>query len=325
MKSFSHMISMKLFFLFVIPSFGFSQENAPVAQNIVSIGDVKAVNGQNQTRVIKRSDSVFVKDTIDVGAASKAQFKFTDGGLINLIASTQYRIDSYVFQQPNQASQYASTLITGGFRAISGTIGRENPTKTTVATPVAVMGMRGTTYEALYQNETLFAGCEEGTVSVSNELGELLIGPTSPSRYAIVRKGQKPLPLVEKPAELNISFDVEEITPPQETAPSTSQESAPSYESQTSPEEIVNYQENIPTQESNQFATPICPGEGEGLGEGAGAGAGTGYAESSYASYISPAVALGTLSIAGVIAIVSQLTHHHHSSSSITSCSIHSH
>lgn len=303
MNSFSQMSSIKLFFLFAIsmPFISFSQEGSPIAQNIVSIGDVKAVNGQNQTRSIKRSDSVFIQDTIEVGSASKAQFKFTDGGLINLIASTQYRIDSYVFQKPNQVSEYASTLITGGFRAISGTIGKENPTKTTVTTPVATIGLRGTTYEALYENEILFAGCEDGTVSVSNSFGELLIGPTSPSRYAVVKKGQKPQPLTEKPAELNISFDVEEAA---------SQEPTPSYE-MPSQEEIVQYRENMQFQESEPLAMPICP-----PGEGEGSGIGEGYAGSSYASYIAPTVVVGTLSVACVIAIVSQITHHHHSSSS---------
>lgn len=318
----------RLFFIFaLIPFVGYAQE--PIAQNIVSIGDVKAE--EKQTRPLKRGDSVYILDTIEVGASSKAQFRFTDGGVLNLIASTSYRIDSYAFKQPNQASQYTGTLITGGFRAISGEIGKDNPKGTTVNTPVAVIGLRGTTYEAILVNGNLYAGCDEGTVSISNEFGELEIGPHSPSRYAVVMKGKKPQPLNEKPNELAISFEVE---------------GSPAIESpQSQPQPAL--------QENEQVAgNMICPGEGQGFGAGQGQGAGFGqgfgagegqgvvydsegnayptqaipygsnegpyaaaYEGSSSTSYLAPSVALGTLGIAGVIAIVSQCTHHHSSSS----------
>lgn len=299
-----------LLMLLLIPGAAFAQSKTAIGDVIITVGHVEAISQDKNERTLKRGNPFYTLEMIVVEAASKAQLKFTDGGIINLIASTKYQVDSYVFKQADQTSQSISNLIEGGFRAVSGDISKENPSGTIVKTPVAVMGLRGTVYEALLANENLFTGCEEGTVSISNALGEVEIGPSSNTRYAIVMKGKAPKGVKDKPSELAaVSFDVEAGEPNQ-----TQQIQSPAL---TSPQlENETYGQPFPENGvSEANASIVYPDEGIGAYDG-----------SQSASYIAPTVALGTLSIAGIIAIVSQYTHHHSSSSSsYTSHSSHSH
>lgn len=187
-----------------------AEDKSQIGQIIASIGKVKAITADKTERSLKRGDPFYVLEVIVVDAASKAQLKFIDGGIINLIAQTEFRVDSYVFNEPNRVSEALSTLIKGGFRAASGAIAKENPAGTKVRTPLATLGLRGTIYEAIYHNGKVSAGCEEGKIAVTNDKGEVEIGPSSNTLYAIVIEGEPPLPSIKKPSDLaSVSFEVE--------------------------------------------------------------------------------------------------------------------
>lgn len=197
--------------IFLVTFFPCGAEDKPqIGQIIASVGKVKAVASDKTERSLKRGDPFYPLDVIVVDAASKAQLKFIDGGIINLIAQTEYHIDSYVFNDPNKISEFLSTLVKGGFRAVSGSIAKENPAGTQVRTPLATIGLRGTIYEAVFANRKVSAGCEEGKIAVTNDKGEVEIGPTSNTLYAIVIEGEAPLPSMKMPSDLAaVSFEVE--------------------------------------------------------------------------------------------------------------------
>lgn len=146
-----------------------------VGQAIAIEGTVNAVGEDQQARVLKRGSSLYVGDSIEVAADSKAQLKFVDGGLVTLIANTQYRIDSYEFT--NKKKEFSSELVDGGMRAMTGTIGKKNPSDYNIKTPVATIGVRGTILEALYQNGELHVRSVSGVVRVRNEGGTATLRP----------------------------------------------------------------------------------------------------------------------------------------------------
>lgn len=143
------------------------------AANEDAIGKVVAVEGKAEAnqRSLARGGSIFIADLVKVAADSKLQIRFTDGGILNLIALTEYRIDSYQFKQTG-TDGYTASLVKGGFRALSGTIGEENPDGVQVKTPVATIGIRGTIYEANIQDGQTFFGCDNGAINVSNSAGQ---------------------------------------------------------------------------------------------------------------------------------------------------------
>lgn len=189
-----------------------TDEKKGVGTVISVVGTVKAKGSDNTERELKRGDSFFATDVISVPKEAKIQLKFTDGSRTNLISSTEYRVDSYVYKDPNKKSEYIATLTKGGFKAISGSIAKENPTGTKIRTPVATIGLRGTRYEAIYSESTqkLSSGCDKGTITVGNDLGAIEIGPESATQFATVLENEIPEASMEPPADLAAAdFSVE--------------------------------------------------------------------------------------------------------------------
>lgn len=137
------------------------------------IGKVVAVEGKAEAnkRNLSRGSGIFVSDLIKVAAKGKIQIRFTDGGILNLIELTEYKIDSYQFNKTG-TDTYTANLIKGGFRELTGDIGKKNPDQVKVKTPVATIGIRGTTFAANMQGGQVYFGCDSGSLSISNAAGE---------------------------------------------------------------------------------------------------------------------------------------------------------
>jgi hypothetical protein len=74
-----------------------------------------------------------------------------DGGLITMRPDTQFKIDSYKFNGKQDGSEQSFfSLIKGGFRSITGLIGKEHKKSYRIATPTAILGIRGTDHEVLF-------------------------------------------------------------------------------------------------------------------------------------------------------------------------------
>ena len=71
-----------------------------------------------------------------------------DGGLIAMRSDTQLKFDQFNFngQQDGSEKSFLS-LVKGGFRAVTGLIGKVNKNNYRIHTPSAVIGIRGTDHE----------------------------------------------------------------------------------------------------------------------------------------------------------------------------------
>ena len=152
-------------------------------------GDVQITSVDAEPRTAKRGDLLQVGDTIRTGSASSAQLRMSDGAMIALKASTEFRIEAqeYNAKSPGEGSQVGE-LVRGGLRAITGAIGHEKPEAVKYRTPVATIGIRGTVFdtivippEGLPELPGMAPGTYvmvlEGQVLLSTATGELLLGP----------------------------------------------------------------------------------------------------------------------------------------------------
>jgi hypothetical protein len=112
-------------------------------------GSVNVINKTGQSHKAARGGEVDVGDTISTGQASTAQLKMVDGGFLAVRPQSELRVDSYSFHG-NKSDNSAVSLVKGGFRAITGMIGKNNPQNDIAKTPTATIGIRGTDYEAVY-------------------------------------------------------------------------------------------------------------------------------------------------------------------------------
>lgn len=137
-------------------------------------GTAQLTTAAGVTRKIQKGDAVNEGDTLTTAAASSAQVKMEDGGLIAVRPDTRLKFDSFKFSgQQDGTEQSFFSLFTGGFRAVTGLIGRLNKSSYRISTPVASLGIRGTDHETFVvtPGSPLAAKAPVGTYNKVN-LGE---------------------------------------------------------------------------------------------------------------------------------------------------------
>jgi hypothetical protein len=132
---------------------------------LASAGKVLFVSGpvsveRNGTRALNKGDAIEVGDVIVTGEKARAQILMADGAKIALRSGTRFRIDEFTMPPavtaPAQATvvnangKSVASLLKGGFRTQTGTIGRTDRAAYEVRTPIGTLGIRGTDYTAVF-------------------------------------------------------------------------------------------------------------------------------------------------------------------------------
>lgn len=158
-------------------------------------GDVEYVSGQVQVtssagrpHSLRKGDVVNEGDTLTAAASSAAQIRMRDGGIVAVRPDTTMKFDSFKFSGKEDGSEeYFVSLFKGGFRAITGLIGRLNKQTYRITTPTATIGIRGTDHETIVvaPGSPLAATVPPGTynkvnkgeTSVTNDYGTVFVLP----------------------------------------------------------------------------------------------------------------------------------------------------
>lgn len=121
-------------------------------------GEVQVERGGSQA--LRQGDALQAGDVVVTGTKSRAQLLMADGAKIALRAGSRFRIDALTLPaavgSPGQPTAVArdgssiATLLKGGFRTATGSIGKTDPGSYEVRTPVGVLGIRGTDYAAVF-------------------------------------------------------------------------------------------------------------------------------------------------------------------------------
>ncbi len=152
---------------------------AGVAGTVVMLtGRATALGVDGTVRTLAKNDTVFSGDLVNSGAGSYVNLKFADGAFFLLRPETRFQIEQYDYvaaatpvapvkpppaaatpppaplvttpqqQAGSGTSRAFFRLVKGGFRSVSGLIGKLNHDDYRVSTPVATIGIRGTRYSA---------------------------------------------------------------------------------------------------------------------------------------------------------------------------------
>lgn len=125
---------------------------ADVAGHVQFIsGDVQAVDSAGRVYPLKKGDAINEGDTLTSAKTATAQIKMEDGGFIAVRADTKMKFDSFKFggKEDGKGDSSLFSLLRGGFRAVTGLIGRVHKESYRVNTPTATIGIRGTDYETV--------------------------------------------------------------------------------------------------------------------------------------------------------------------------------
>lgn len=113
-------------------------------------GEVQLINAAGQARVIQKGDAVSEGDMLVSAKGATAQIRMQDGGIIALRPDTRIKFDRFSYAGQQDGSEHSFTsLLKGGFRAITGAIGQVNKSSYRITTPTSTIGIRGTDHETV--------------------------------------------------------------------------------------------------------------------------------------------------------------------------------
>src|SRR3989304_6156028 len=114
------------------------------------IGDVKLITKTGVTRALQKGAEINEGDRIITPAGASAQIKMVDGGFIAGRPNTDMGFDTYRYSSKEDGTENAIvSLLQGGFRTITGVIGRTNKQNYLIKTETATIGIRGTDHEPM--------------------------------------------------------------------------------------------------------------------------------------------------------------------------------
>jgi hypothetical protein len=195
------MIPLKLFLAASLLSLAAAAHAEVVGRVLMAAGDTSVTRDSRELRVAV-GFPVEGKDTLKTGPASNMQIRFTDESIVSMRDQSVLKIDEYRFTGKQDGAEKAFfNLLKGGFRTITGLIGRVNKTNYGVKTATATIGIRGTNFALLLcaagncgaaAKDGLYGGVSGGIIAATNNTGEYQFGSGdyfyAPNQDAPVKK-----------------------------------------------------------------------------------------------------------------------------------------
>ena len=158
---------------------------AVVGRVLVAAGESSIIRNKQELRVTA-GFPVEDQDTLKTGPFSNMQIRFNDESVVSLRDHSLLRIDEFKFTGKQDGTEKAFfNLLKGGFRTITGLIGRVNKTNYGVKTATATIGIRGTNFALLHciggncgaaAKDGLYGGVNGGIIAATNKTGEYQFG-----------------------------------------------------------------------------------------------------------------------------------------------------
>jgi len=175
-KPFTLLYTLLISFIILIP--GISHANVGTAKMV--LGKVMLLTQQGEKKRLRRGNSVRVGDTIITNKRGQAQLTMIDGTKISVRPDSKFQIEAFVAEGKPKDQKTYYKLLKGGFRSVTGKIGKRNKSSFRLSTPVATMGIRGTDFTGKYCADDcpaaagkngLFVDVISGGVSMANDGG----------------------------------------------------------------------------------------------------------------------------------------------------------
>jgi hypothetical protein len=140
-----------------------------------SIGKITALNGEayairrNFQVLLSAGSDVEKGDLIKTMPNTKLQIVFNDHTVISLGQKTEFKIDDYIFSKTKVKANFSVSR--GIFKSITGKIGKIDHSKFKLRTKNATIGVRGTTFIGIIEDDKETIACTFGEIVVENDFG----------------------------------------------------------------------------------------------------------------------------------------------------------
>ena len=157
------------------------------AARVMSVsGTASAIDRLGRERPIAKGAELYSGEKVVTTESGLVQMRLHDGGYISVRPGTEMVIDQFVHDENDASkSSFLVSLLRGGFRSITGLIGRTNPSGYQIRTSTATVGIRGTDHEPMLILDTpdmqsqgapgLYDKVNEGETFIRNKGGVLAL------------------------------------------------------------------------------------------------------------------------------------------------------
>jgi hypothetical protein len=196
-------------------------------------GDVKVIAANGAERVARKGVPVSVGDTLQTAPGALAQLKMGDGAIVVVQAQSRLTVAEFHYAGKEDGTEKVRyRLEQGGFRAVTGAIGRTHKQNYLIETPIAHMGVRGTDHESYYFPATgpvsgdgakpgAYNKVNTGKTFMRTGAGEVEIDPNQVGYVASA--GQVPAILPSVPGFFNHAISPRSARPAVNPAPAAAQ------------------------------------------------------------------------------------------------------
>lgn len=111
-------------------------------------GQVRAKRGADPERTLAQGNPVYAEDDLATGPEDKGRVTFADGSSLDIGPDSRVLLADFVYDPANlDASKQAIRMAKGMFRYVSGKVVQNDPARLRLESPLAVIGIRGTTLD----------------------------------------------------------------------------------------------------------------------------------------------------------------------------------
>ena len=252
--------------------------------NVLSIGEVSNVSGSAKaTRLdgttvnLANGDPVFQGDTVEVSSSGAVGLVFLDKTTLSLSEGGKMILDELIYDPSTGTGSMAVDMVEGAFSFVSGEIAKTGPDAMKVSTPVATIGIRGTTVAgkaAVEGNENSFTLLQDadggvGQISVSNAGGTQVLSQVGATTNIVSFTAPPPPPIILSAAQiqanygtaLNVLPPTPVVAPTPQVAPEPQQQQQKEAQEEAQAEEEASEEEAVSEEEGQ--AEEEGPPEGE--------------------------------------------------------------
>ena len=151
---------------------------AAEAQQVGAVDKVEhtaEVVSANAATAAATGTPVHLNDVLRTGPKGRLQVTFSDGSVLTLGEKASVTIDRYLYDSEAKVGKTVLLAAKGAFRYASGRIKQFKPGAVQVATPVAVIGVRGTEFWGGPIGEAYGVLLLEGEITVTNRAGSVTL------------------------------------------------------------------------------------------------------------------------------------------------------
>lgn len=253
-------------------------QSGEINLNVTSIGEVSAIKGKaisiraDGSKVeLSKGELVFQGDIIETSIDSSLGLIFLDKTTLALSESGKMILDELVYDPNLGNGSMAIDMVEGAFSFVSGEIAKISSDSMSVKTPVATIGIRGTTVAgkaSLEGNENTFTLLKDddgsvGVISVSNAAGTQTLSQLGETTNISSFNIAPPSPIILSEAEIlenyGSALEILPITPEQAPKPKTVEENEREQEIN---EQNINVEEENNDEDSDELNDQIIEEEG---------------------------------------------------------------